>query len=149
MTAAAITIRDAGLEDVPGVAALERQLTGRYSPEYWRELLSTFAYPILTFCAEAGDTLVGVLVAQVRIGEQHLAGEVGWVTSIGVATEWQRCGVARALLTAATARMAELGVSEVWALTLAETSIAGFLGREGFAARHDLVPMRLEIRTAT
>lgn len=140
-----VAIRDAGLEEVAAIAKLERQLSGRYSPEFWRELLATSAYPMLTFCAEDGGEIVGFLVAQVRVGEHGLASETGWLTNMGVAPERQREGIGRALLAAARQRLRDIGVAELWGMAPAGGPVVSFLQREQFDIRRDLVAVQLDV----
>jgi len=140
-----VAIRDAGLEDVAAIAELEGQLSGRYSPEFWRELLATSAYPILAFCAEDGGEVVGFLVAQVRVGEHGLASESGWLTNMGVAPERQRAGIGSALLAAARRRLRDIGVPELWGMAPAGGPVVSFLQREQFDVRRDLVAVRLDV----
>lgn len=137
------TIRDASLEDASAIAALEQETSERYSPEYWRELLSTAAYPMLSFCAESEDQVVGFVIAQIRIGESGLAEESGWLTKMAVARSHQRNGIGRMLLNALRTRLVDLGIHELCGLASYDSSGLLFLRREGFDVRPDLVAVRL------
>jgi ribosomal protein S18 acetylase RimI-like enzyme len=108
-----ITIRTAPLDEAPLVHELLEDVFAQHwghvpmSFDEWGEMVLKRADvdPTLWFIAEAGPDPVGILVADVE-------GSRGWVSDLGIRSEWRRQGIARFMLLHCFAELRRRGLAE-------------------------------------
>ena len=138
MTVAAVTIRDARRSDLAGIVAVDKCITGRAKPAYWRGVLDAYGR----------DT--GGRVALVALGEDgrvvgHLFGEVrawefgsnpcGWIFAVAVHPDVARRGHAALLCSHAMARFHEMGVQVIRTMVRRnDVPVLSFFRSMGFVA---------------
>jgi ribosomal protein S18 acetylase RimI-like enzyme len=89
------TLQPAGLRDLPGLRRLEQECFG---VDAWPlvDLLAALSFPgLVRIKAVAAQQMIGFVG-----GDTDHSTKRGWITTLGVTTNWRCHGVGRALLTA-------------------------------------------------
>ncbi len=93
-------VMPANWHDLNGLRQIEKACFPQDAWPLW-DLIAVLTLPgVARFKAMAGEAMAGFVAGDIRRAEQ-----VGWITTLGVLPEYQRRGIARALLTACETEM--------------------------------------------
>jgi ribosomal protein S18 acetylase RimI-like enzyme len=108
-----VFVREATVDDLAAISAIDSANTGLAKPDYWQELFDGAGANARSFLiAEAGGPVIGFVVGEVRAWEFG-SPAAGWVFAIQVAEGSREGGIGRALLAALCERFAAAGVAVV------------------------------------
>jgi N-acetylglutamate synthase-like GNAT family acetyltransferase len=127
-----VGVRDADIEDADALAALEKDISGVFRPEYWLDELSRNSYPPVCLCAERDGELVGLVLGHIRMGEFGFEDDIGWLVNIGVRADARGARVGHQLVDAAIDRFRALGVGRIFSISEDER-LLGFMRAAGFS----------------
>ena len=111
-------VRAARREDMEGVTALDKRITGLSKPEHWLELYERQRKAVppagffLVAGGENGDRLLGFIVGEIRAWEFGSA-PCGWVYALSVDPGSRLAGVGEALLDAMSTEFRKAGVAKM------------------------------------
>ncbi|MHC4550040.1 MAG: GNAT family N-acetyltransferase [Planctomycetota bacterium] len=132
-----ITLRPITELDIEAVSAIDEKITGTYRPEDWER---RFAYylrrdPELSLVADAGGSVVGFMLGEVRAGEFGLDEPAGWIEVMGVDPGHQGRAIGRRLLEGMLDNFKSRGATAVRTLVDEEgqQELLSFFGALGFA----------------
>jgi len=117
----ALRIRRVLPADIPGIIALDRQVTGLAKPGYWREAFKTYSRRrakdgIFLVAEDAisspGKGVLGFIIGEVRAWEFG-SEPCGWVFALSVDPSARVRGVGEALFEAVAAELKKAGVSKM------------------------------------
>ena len=116
MTVAAVTIRDAGTDDLYGIVAVDARITGRSKADYWRRMLEAYGQDarerVALVALDEQGAIVGHLFGEVRAWEFG-SDPCGWIFAVAVHPDVARRGYAADLCSHAMARFQQMGVHVV------------------------------------
>lgn len=130
-------IRDAVVDDLKQIAAIDANISGAKKPEYWRETYE-FYYQHkdhdFFLVAEHDGQIAGFIVGEIRAWEFN-SPICGWVFAIGVDPASRQQGAGTALLEALCDRFQEAGVNKVRTMVnRADRVIMSFFRSQGLMA---------------
>ena len=117
MTDIDVTVRIMKYEDLDSIIDIDAKVLGRARPDYWAlkvELAEKRAMASLV--AEADGKVVGFILGDASGWEYGVPESVGWIDTIGVLPEYQKKGVARALLEEMVSNLRKVGVEKIYTL---------------------------------
>jgi ribosomal protein S18 acetylase RimI-like enzyme len=133
--AAGLRIRPLDELDISPIVAIDEKISGRYRPEVWERQIGYYLRrdPEGSVVAEAGGTVVGFMLGEVRSVEFGLEEPTGWIEVLGVDPAYRGKAVGRSMAEAMLAHFRELGAHSVRTLVdEAATEICGFFTSLGF-----------------
>lgn len=114
--ATTIGIRPAAAADLPGIIALDEEVTGLAKPSYWQEMFDRFGarqhLPRFFLVAAQGDRVRGFVIGEVRAWEFG-SPPCGWIFAIQVHPRGRLKGIGTELFDAICAAFRHLGVDKV------------------------------------
>jgi len=112
-----VKIRVMKYEDLDAIIEIDARVLGQARPEYWRlkvELAEKRAMASLV--AEVEGRVVGFILGDASGWEYGVPDTVGWIDTIGVLPEYQKKGVARALMTEMISNLKKVGVEKIYTI---------------------------------
>jgi len=112
-----VKIRVMKYEDLDGIIEIDTKVLGKARPEYWRlkvEIAEKRAMASLV--AEVEGRVVGFILGDASGWEYGVPDTVGWIDTIGVLPEYQKKGVARALMTEMISNLKKVGVEKIYTI---------------------------------
>ncbi len=109
-------IRAAEPQDLNNISSLEGRITGQPKPDYWRDMLGSYAggggdrYFLLS--EDQAGKLLGFVLGEVRTWEFG-SPPAGWVFAINVDPEIRQAGIGTVLFDAVCQRFRQAGVRSV------------------------------------
>lgn len=100
MATGEVKIRVMRPKDLPDIVGIDKKVLGKERREYWENKLerSKRDSPITPLVAEVDGRVVGFIIGSASWWEYGVPDNIGWVDTIGVDPDFQRKGVARALM---------------------------------------------------
>ncbi|MCC6785620.1 MAG: GNAT family N-acetyltransferase [Planctomycetes bacterium] len=147
-------VRELCAADLGAVIAIDAAHTGERDEGAWQRVFASYVAgaavrridQAFAIGVDVDGALAGYLFGEVRTVEFG-SDPAGWVFSVGVATEWQRRGVARALVDEARRRFAALGVRHVRTMVRRnDVAILSFFRSAGFVGG-PFVQLEIELGT--
>ncbi len=136
-TEATLSTRPAEPSDLPGVIALDAEITGLAKEQYWTEQYEWYGQNRLDrffIIAESGDTLVGFIVGEIRAWEFG-SRPSGWIFAVNVKPGARLQGVASLLVDTICACFRLAGVSTVRTMVRKDqTLLMSFFRSQGMRA---------------
>jgi ribosomal protein S18 acetylase RimI-like enzyme len=121
--------------DIEGITRIDELVSGRYRPEFWEARVGYYLRRDPEACrvAEAGGTVVGFMLADVRGGEFGLEETSAWIERFGVDPRARGQGIGRKLFDSLAEHFRAAGVTCLRTLSDREQAEAdGFLRSVGF-----------------
>ena len=133
-----ISIRPATVTDVPGVIALDEEVTGLLKPGYWREMFERYgARPgdsRIFLVAENGGRIDGFIIGEVRAWEFG-SSPSGWIFAVQVRSRQRVQGLGSRLFDAVCDSFRAAGVDRVRTMVAPDnTVIHSFFRSQGMMA---------------
>lgn len=139
----ALRLRPLAGHDLDAVSAIDKAVSGRSRRDFFAKRLAHLAREPAAFVALAAERdgrLAGFVIARLYEGEFGGEAPEAALDAIGVAAAARRTGVGRALIDGMAAAMRIHGIKEIGTqLDWADTELAGFFARMGFAPAPRLV----------
>lgn len=138
-----IGIRRARIADVPAIIRLDEAVTGLAKPEYWadvferygeRRLHERFFLVAETATDEDGDTIVGLLIGEIRAWEFG-SEPCGWIIAFSVDPKTRLRGVGTDLFLAISAEFRSAGIDTMRTMVARDNALhMTFFRSEGMMA---------------
>ena len=142
-----ISIRVMRPKDLPAIVAIDKKVLGKERREYWAQKLerSKQQSPITPLVAEIDGRVVGFIIGSASWWEYGVPDNIGWVDTIGVDPDYQRKGVARALMEELVTNLKMIDVDTVYTLVnWREGELLRFFDSMGFE-RGDMINLRKKL----
>ncbi|HXA23235.1 MAG TPA: GNAT family N-acetyltransferase [Acetobacteraceae bacterium] len=134
----AVHIRPATAADVPGVIALDHEVTGLLKPAYWQDMFERHGAPL-------GDSQVFLVAGSARRIDGFIVGEVrawefgsspsGWIFAVQVRSRLRVQGLGSRLFDAACAAFRAAGIDRIRTMVApTNTEIHSFFRSQGMTA---------------
>jgi len=140
-------IRAMRYEDLDAIVDIDTRVLGKGRPEYWQMKLELAERrsPLASLVAEVEGKVVGFIIGDASGWEYGVPESVGWIDTIGVHPDYQKKGVARALMAEMTNNLRKVGVSTVYTfVNWRDWGLLQFFDRMGFT-RGDMINLELRI----
>ena len=131
-----IHIRQVDELDIDAIVGIDEKISGRYRPEVWERRISYYLRrdPQAAVVAEAGGTVVGFMLGEVRSGDFGLEEPTGWIEVLGVDPDYRGKAVGRRMAEAVFHHFRELGAHAVQTLVDEQAEeLRSFFTSLGFA----------------
>ncbi len=131
-------IRPATEADLPGVIALDKEVTGLLKPDYWRDMFARYGAPPAEsrffLVAQVGDRIDGFIVGEVRAWEFG-SPPCGWIFAVQVRPQQRVRGLGSRLFDAVCDGFRAAGVDRVRTMLARDnTVIHAFFRSQGMIA---------------
>jgi len=140
-------IRAMKYDDLDAIVDIDTKVLGRSRPEYWQMKLelSEKRSPLASLIAEVEGKVVGFIMGDASGWEYGVPESVGWIDTIGVHPDYQKKGVARALMSEMTDNLKKVGVNTVYTfVNWRDWGLLQFFDRMGFT-RGDMINLELKV----
>jgi predicted N-acetyltransferase YhbS len=140
-------IRAMAYDDLDAIVQIDAKVLGRGRPEYWQMKLELAEKrsPLTSLVAEAEGKVVGFILGDASGWEYGVPESVGWIDTIGVHPDYQKKGVARALMTEMPNNLKKVGVNTIYTLVnWRDWGLLQFFDRMGFS-RGDMINLELRV----
>ena len=140
-------IRAMKYDDLDAIVDIDTKVLGRSRPEYWQMKLelSEKRSPLASLIAEVEGKVVGFIMGDASGWEYGVPESVGWIDTIGVHPDYQKRGVARALMSEMTDNLKKVGVNTVYTfVNWRDWGLLQFFDRMGFT-RGDMINLELKV----
>lgn len=134
-TATDVRIRPMDELDISDIVAIDEKISGEYRPDVWETRAAYYLRrdPEGSLVADAGGTVIGFMLGEVRSGEFGLDETTGWIDQLGVDPEARGQAVGRRLAEAMLEHFRERGATSVRTLVDEEMEeIRSFFTSLGF-----------------
>ncbi|MEW5722207.1 MAG: GNAT family N-acetyltransferase [Thermodesulfobacteriota bacterium] len=142
-----VKVRVMKYKDLEAIVEIDTKVLGRPRPEYWRmkvELAEKRAMSSLV--AEVGGRVVGFVLGDASGWEYGVPETVGWIDTIGVLPEYQKKGIARALMGEMIANLRKVGVEKIYTLVdWRSWDLLKFFDSLGFK-KGEMINLELEVK---
>lgn len=142
-----VKIRTLRKADLDAIVEIERKVLGQVRREYWERKLETIdpRASEASFIAEKEGVVVGFILADVSGWEFGVPDTTGWIDTIGVAPDFQKKGLATALIQEVIKHLRSLGVKTIYTLvSWDDWELLQFFRAKGFT-RGDMINLELKI----
>jgi predicted N-acetyltransferase YhbS len=145
---AKMNIRPLTVGDVDAIVEIDRKVFGKTRPDFWRKeiKLLTPPSPLSGLVAELEGRVIGFILGEVSGWEFGIPETVGWISTIGVDSDYQHKGVARKLSQEFIKNLKAIGVSVVYTLVnWNDWDLLKFFHAMGFTRGGDMINLELKI----
>lgn len=113
-----VKIRVMRPKDLPDIVGIDKKVLGKERREYWENKLerSKRDSPITPLVAEVDGRVVGFIIGSASWWEYGVPDNIGWVDTIGVDPDFQRKGVAKALMDELVTNLKMIDVEMVYTM---------------------------------
>jgi len=113
-----VKIRVMRPKDLPDIVGIDKKVLGKERREYWENKLerSRRDSPITPLVAEVDGRVVGFIIGSASWWEYGVPDNIGWVDTIGVDPDFQRKGVAKALMEELVTNLKMIDVEMVYTM---------------------------------
>ena len=142
-----VKIRVMKPRDLPDIIGIDKKVLGKERREYWEGKLerSKRDSPITPLVAEVDGKVVGFIIGSASWYEYGVPENVGWVDTIGVDPDFQRKGVASALMKELVTNLRMIDVETVYTLVnWREGELLRFFDSMGFE-KGDMINLKRKI----
>ena len=137
-----VPVRAMKENDLPGIVAIDRRITGRNRSDYFSERLAEALFESdvrVSLLAERDDLPVGFIMARVDLGEFGRFEPIAVLDTIGVDPDFRGQGVGRALLSQLLVNLSTLRIERVRTeIDWRDRELLGFLDHCGFLPSQEL-----------
>ncbi len=142
-----VKIRVMDYRDLDAIVEIDEKVLGKSRPEYWQMKieLSKSRSPMASLVAEAEGKVVGFILGDASGWEYGIPDTVGWIDTIGVHPDYQKRGIARALLMEMVNNLKKVGVDTIYTfVNWRDWGLLQFFDATGFR-RGDMINLELKI----
>ena len=142
-----VKIRAMDYRDLDAIVEIDAKVFGKSRPDYWQMKieLSKSRSPMASLVAEAEGKVVGFILGDASGWEYGIPDTVGWIDTIGVHPDYQKRGVARALLMEMVDNLKKVGADTIYTfVNWGDWGLLQFFDAMGFR-RGDMINLELKI----
>ena len=142
-----VEIRAMDYRDQDAIVGIDAKVLGKSRPDYWQMKieLSKSHSPMASLVAEAEGKVVGFILGDASGWEYGVPHTVGWIDTIGVHPDFQKRGIARALLMEMVDNLKKVGVDTIYTfVNWRDWGLLQFFDAIGFQ-RGDMINLELKI----
>jgi ribosomal protein S18 acetylase RimI-like enzyme len=141
-----ISLKSLGSSHVEGIVEIDRRILGKRRQSFWKKKVTAVESndPPTGIVAELDDNVIGFILGEVSGWEFGVPASVGWIDTIGVDPEYQKRGVAKALMDELVKNFRKAGVKNIYTLVnWSDWDLLQFFRRMGFT-RGDMINLELK-----
>jgi ribosomal protein S18 acetylase RimI-like enzyme len=134
-------------DDLQAIVDIDTKVLGRSRSEYWEMKLELAdkRSPLASLVAEAEGKVVGFILGDASGWEYGIPESVGWIDTIGIHPDYQRKGVARALMNEIIANLKKVGVNTIYTfVNWRDWGLLQFFDAMGFT-KGDMINLELKV----
>lgn len=134
-------------KDLDAVVVIDTKVLGKSRWDYWltKMALAEQRLAIASLVAEVDGKVVGFILGDASGYEYDVPENIGWIDTIGVDPEYQKQGIARALMKELIANLKKVGVDTIYTLVnWPEWDLLKFFHASGFQ-KGPLINLELKI----
>ncbi len=142
-----VNIRPMTVGDVDAIVEIDRRVIGKSRPDYWKKIVpQNPQYPFSSLVAEYEGKVIGFVLGEVSGWEFGVPDTIGWLSIIGVDSDYQHKGVARRLSQEFVINLKAIGVSVIYTLVnWNDWDLLKFFHEMGFTRGGDMINLELKI----
>lgn len=142
-----VNIRPMTVGDVDAIVEIDRRVIGKSRPDYWKKIVpQNPQYPFSSLVAEYEGKVIGFVLGEVSGWEFGVPDTIGWLSIIGVDSDYQHKGVARRLSQEFVINLKAIGVSVIYTLVnWNDWDLLNFFHEMGFTRGGDMINLELKI----
>lgn len=141
-----VKLRILTMKDLDAVTEIDFSLLGKKRREYWEQRIERSEMSgVPSLAAEADGKVVGFILGSASGWEYGIPENIAWIDTLGVAREFQKKGVARALFKEMFSMFKKVGVDTIYVfVSWKDLDLLQFFDKMGFK-RGDMINLELKI----
>jgi ribosomal protein S18 acetylase RimI-like enzyme len=142
-----VKIRTLRRDDLDAMVEIERKVLGQVRKEYWQKKWETIDLKgsQVSFIAEKEGVVVGFILAEMSGWEFGVQDTTAWIDTVGIDPNYQRKGLATALIQEVVKHLRSIGVKTICTLvSWDDWDLLQFFRAKGFT-RGDMINLELKI----
>ena len=141
-----VSLKSLSSSHVEGIVEIDRRILGKRRQSFWKKKIIAVESndPSTGIVAELDDKVIGFILGEVSGWEFGVPASVGWIDTIGVNPEYQKRGVAKALMGELIKNFRSAGVKNIYTLVnWSDWDLLQFFRQVGFT-RGDMINLELK-----
>jgi ribosomal protein S18 acetylase RimI-like enzyme len=141
-----VSLKSLSSSHVEGIVEIDRRILGKRRQSFWKKKIIAVESndPPTGIVAELDDKIIGFILGEVSGWEFGVPASVGWIDTIGVDPEYQKRGVAKALMGELIKNFRSAGVKNIYTLVnWSDWDLLQFFRQVGFT-RGDMINLELK-----
>jgi len=141
-----VSLKSLTSSHLEGIVEIDHRILGKRRQSFWKKKISTAEsnVPPTGVVAELDNKVIGFILGEVSGWEFGVPASVGWIDTMGVDPQYQRKGVAKALMGELIKNFRKAGVRNIYTLVnWSDWDLLQFFRRMGFT-RGDMINLELK-----
>ena len=141
-----VSLKSLTTSHLEGIVEIDHRILGKRRQSFWKKKISTAEsnVPPTGVVAELDNKVIGFILGEVSGWEFGVPASVGWIDTMGVDPQYQRKGVAKALMGELIKNFRKAGVRNIYTLVnWSDWDLLQFFRRMGFT-RGDMINLELK-----
>jgi ribosomal protein S18 acetylase RimI-like enzyme len=141
-----VSLKSLSSSHLEGIVEIDHRILGKRRQSFWKKKIGAAEsnVPPTGVVAELGNEVIGFILGEVSGWEFGVPASVGWIDTIGVDPQYQRKGVAKALMGELIKNFRKAGVRNIYTLVnWSDWDLLQFFRRMGFT-RGDMINLELK-----
>lgn len=141
-----VSLKSLTSSHLEGIVEIDHRILGKRRQSFWKKKISTAQsnVPPTGVVAELDNEVIGFILGEVSGWEFGVPASVGWIDTMGVDPQYQRKGVAKALMGELIKNFRKAGVKNIYTLVnWSDWDLLQFFRRMGFT-RGDMINLELK-----
>ena len=141
-----VSLKSLSASHLEGIVEIDHRILGKRRQAFWKKKVSTAEsnVPPTGVVAELDNKVIGFILGEVSGWEFGVPASVGWIETMGVDPQYQRKGVAKALMRELIKNFRKAGVRNIYTLVnWSDWDLLQFFRRMGFT-RGDMINLELK-----
>ncbi len=141
-----VSLKSLTSSHLEGIVEIDHRILGKRRQSFWKKKVNAAESNVLPtgVVAELDNEVIGFILGEVSGWEFGVPASVGWIDTIGVDPQYQRKGVAKALVRELIKNFRKAGVRNIYTLVnWSDWDLLQFFRRMGFT-RGDMINLELK-----
>lgn len=141
-----VSLKSLTSSHLEGIVEIDHRILGKRRQSFWKKKVSTAEsnVPPTGVVAELDNKVIGFILGEVSGWEFGVPASVGWIETMGVDPQYQRKGVAKAIMGELIKNFRKAGVKNIYTLVnWSDWDLLQFFRRMGFT-RGDMINLELK-----
>jgi ribosomal protein S18 acetylase RimI-like enzyme len=141
-----VSLKSLTSSHLEGIVEIDHRILGKRRQSFWEKKLSAAESNVapMGVVAELDKKIIGFILGEVSGWEFGVPASVGWIDTIGVDPQYQKKGVAKALMGELIKNFRKAGVRNIYTLVnWSDWDLLQFFRRMGFT-RGDMINLELK-----
>ncbi len=141
-----VSLKSLSSSHLEGIVQIDHRILGKRRQSFWKRKVSAAEsnVPPTGVVAELDNKVIGFILGEVSGWEFGVPASVGWIDTIGVDPQYQKQGVAKALMGELIKNFRKAGVRNIYTLVnWSDWDLLQFFRRMGFT-RGDMINLELK-----